>query len=107
VPTTIAVILPLLFKGYSLFDNVVLIWVIILGIFAFILMGYDKLAAKVSPKRRVRERNLWLVSAMGGFVGVCLGAVVFHHKVSKGGFWPPVIASLIVWLIAFYFLKIV
>lgn len=95
----------LLFKGYTLFDNIVLIWILILGLFAFVLMGYDKLAAKVSPKRRVRERNFWLVSALGGFAGVGLGAVVFHHKVSKGSFWPPVIASIIVWLIIFYLLK--
>ncbi len=103
--TTTAVIPLLLFKGYSLFDNVVLFWVLILGIFAFVLMGYDKLAAKVGPKRRVRERNFWLLSALGGFAGVGLGAVVFHHKVAKASFWPPVIASIIVWLIIFYFLK--
>lgn len=98
-------IIPLLFSDYSLFDNIVLLWIIILGVIAFVLMGYDKFASKIRPKRRVRERNLWLVSALGGFIGVGLGAVIFHHKVSKKSFWPPIIASIVVWLVIFYFLN--
>ncbi len=69
-------------------------------------MGYDKLASKISVKRRVREKNFWLISALGGFVGVGVGAIVFHHKVSKMSFWPPVIASTVVWLALFYFVSI-
>lgn len=69
------------------------------------MMGYDKVAAKLT-KRRVREKNFWLVAALGGFVGIEVGAIVFHHKVSKMSFWPPIIAATALWLMFFYFLKI-
>lgn len=90
----------------SSFGNILLVWIIIIGLIAFALMGYDKLASKISVKRRVREKNFWLISALGGFVGVGVGAIVFHHKVSKMRFWPPVIASTVVWLALFYFVSI-
>ncbi len=100
--------IPLPFPAYfSPFDDVILLWIIVLGLIAFVLMGYDRLAAKLVRKRRVREKNFWLVAALGGFVGIEIGAVVFHHKVSKISFWPPIIAATALWLILFYFLKIV
>ena len=88
------------------FNNAVLIWLVVLGLIAFILMGYDKLAAKITKKRRVREKNFWVIAALGGFGGVVLGAIVFHHKVAKGSFWPPVIVSMLVWLALLYLLNI-
>ena len=88
------------------FNNAVLIWLVVLGLIAFILMGYDKLAAKITKKRRVREKNFWVIAALGGFGGVVLGAIVFHHKVAKGSFWPPVIVSILVWLALLYLLNI-
>lgn len=96
----------ILFSQYSLLNDVVLTWVIVLGLIAFVLMGYDKLASKIGPKRRVRERNFWVLSGLGGFIGVCLGALVFHHKVAKKSFWPPVIVSIVAWLILFYALDL-
>lgn len=87
--------------------SMILMWVLVLGVFAFVLMGYDNVAAKVSSKRRVREKNLWLVAAIGGFAGVGLGALVFHHKVAKWSFWPPVLLSIIAWLVLLYSLRII
>jgi uncharacterized membrane protein YsdA (DUF1294 family) len=72
-------------------------WLIILGTVGFILMGVDKLKAKLR-KSRISEKNLWITAFVGGFLGVIAGAFVFHHKVSKGSFWPPVIAAMALWL---------
>jgi uncharacterized membrane protein YsdA (DUF1294 family) len=69
-------------------------------------MGYDKLAAKISTRTRVREKNFWLVAAFGGFLGVGIGAIIFRHKVSKASFWPPVIACAAMWLVLFYFARL-
>ncbi|MHB1907545.1 MAG: DUF1294 domain-containing protein [Nitrososphaerales archaeon] len=91
---------------FDFFNDLVLIWIFVLGLVAFVLMGYDKLAAKISKKRRVREKNFWLVAALGGFGGVVLGAIVFHHKVAKGSFWPPIVVSVLVWLTLLYLLNI-
>ncbi len=77
------------------------LWIAISGLVAFVLMGYDKLLAKIG-KSRMQEKSLWFVSAMGGFAGICLGAIVFHHKTAKRSFWPPVILSLGVWLALIY-----
>ena len=101
--------LPLPFPFHSnlaIFDDMLLLWIIGLGSFAFVLMSYDKLAAKVTTKRRMRERNFWLVAALGGFVGIVFGALVFHRKVAKLSFWIPMIATVLIWLALFNFLKI-
>jgi uncharacterized membrane protein YsdA (DUF1294 family) len=60
-------------------------------------MGYDKLKSKMK-KSRISEKNLWIAAFVGGFLGVIAGAIVFHHKVSKSSFWPPVIAAMALWI---------
>jgi uncharacterized membrane protein YsdA (DUF1294 family) len=67
-------------------------------------MGVDKLLA-VGHYTRVSERNLWLVALVGGFVGVLLGGVVFHHKTSKTGFWGPVLVAAILWFVAILYFE--
>jgi len=71
-------------------------WVGLLTLAGFLVMGVDKLLAK-GGFSRIRERTIWLLSLVGGFVGVILGGLVFHHKTSKPGFWGPVAASALVW----------
>jgi len=51
---------------------------------AFVLMGVDKLTAKLGA-RRIRERTLLLVAACFGGIGAFLGMQVFRHKTKK----PP------------------
>lgn len=48
-------------------------------------MGFDKASAKVGSER-VPELWLTLLSLAGGFSGVVLGMLLFHHKVSKRSF---------------------
>lgn len=50
-----------------------------------VLMGFDKLSAKVESER-VPELWFVLISLLGGFTGVLLGIFVFHHKISKRSF---------------------
>jgi uncharacterized membrane protein YsdA (DUF1294 family) len=87
-----------------MYGNVVLLWIIAIGLIAFVLMGYDKLVSKIMTQRRVPEKNFWVVAALGGFICVGIGALVFYHKVSKMSFWLPIIATTAVWFVAFYFL---
>ena len=46
---------------------------------SFSLMGADKRRAR-KGRRRIRERTLWIVSALSGALGGLLGMAVFHHK---------------------------
>ena len=54
---------------------------VLLGVNAlsFGLMGADKRRAR-KGRRRIRERTLWIVSALSGALGGLLGMAVFHHK---------------------------
>jgi uncharacterized membrane protein YsdA (DUF1294 family) len=69
------------------------------SVFGFAAMGMDKLLA-VGRHSRVSERTLWLVALVGGFVGVLVGGIVFHHKTSKTSFWGPVLVAAIFWFAA-------
>ena len=50
-----------------------------LNLLAFGLYGLDKRRAR-SRRRRIRERTLLLVAALGGSAGAWLGMRLWHHK---------------------------
>ena len=75
----------------------ILSWMLISGFLGFAAMGVDKLMASSNWGDRVSERTLWLAALAGGFGGIIAGAKVFHHKTSKGEFWPPVGLALVLW----------
>ncbi|WP_420804846.1 DUF1294 domain-containing protein [Sporosarcina ureae] len=62
-----------------------LIYMVILSLWAFGAMGYDKRQAK-KKRQRVPERNLWLLALLGGGVGAYVGMQFFHHKTRKTNF---------------------
>ncbi|MGH9920965.1 MAG: DUF1294 domain-containing protein [Nitrososphaerales archaeon] len=71
-------------------------WVEIVSLFAFLAMGVDKMLA-AGRRSRVSERTLWLIALVGGVLGILVGALVFHHKTSKAGFWGPVAVAVVLW----------
>lgn len=79
-----------------------MLYVLLLSGLSLVLMGVDKAAAKLH-KSRVRENTFAILSLFGGFAGVILGGLLFHHKTSKPRFWTPVIVGLTLWL-GFYLL---
>jgi uncharacterized membrane protein YsdA (DUF1294 family) len=78
-------------------------WVALVSLFGFGAMGVDKLLA-VGRGSRVSERTLWLAALLGGFLGIFVGGLVFHHKTSKPEFWAPVVVSAILWVAVAIFL---
>ncbi len=60
-------------------------YLILASAVGFVLMGFDKLSAKVGSER-VPELLFFLISLAGGFGGIILGVLVFHHKISKRSF---------------------
>lgn len=52
----------------------------LVNLWAFVLMGFDKRRAKMRGARRVRERTLFLSALLGGGLGACLGMWIFRHK---------------------------
>ncbi len=69
-------------------------WVAGVSLIAFVLMLADKLAAKMGASR-VAEVTFFTFSLLGGFPGVILGGLAFHHKTSKGEFWVRTLVAAI------------
>ena len=60
------------------------IWLIVINLVTFFVFGFDKLKAKYKEKhetaRRVPEKTLFLLAALGGSVGALIGMRVWRHK---------------------------
>lgn len=79
---------------------------LILNIFAFLLIGYDKKLAK-NHKRRISEKKLLSFVLIGGTIGSGLGMLIFRHKTAKRSyllkFWGIVFIQITVVFALFYF----
>ena len=64
-----------------------LVWVylLIINSAGFLLMGFDKLSAKIDSGR-IPEMWFLLISLAGAFLGIILGMFAFHHKTRKTSF---------------------
>jgi len=63
----------------------VLIYIGVMSVLAFILMGYDKQQAK-KKAYRVSEKNLWTIAILGGGIGAYFGMQTFRHKTRHTSF---------------------
>lgn len=75
--------------------NVILIYVIILNLAGFCLMGLDKYKAR-KHLWRIPEKTLFLASLLGGSVGTLAGMYFFHHKTKHWYFVVGMPAILLV-----------
>lgn len=66
-------------------QEVGLIWIGVMSVWAFFAMGYDKRQAKMKA-RRVPEKNIWLLAILGGGIGAYFGMQVFRHKTRHTNF---------------------
>ena len=61
-----------------------LFYLLLINLVTFLVFGLDKWKAKRKEKkesvRRIPEKRLFLLSALGGSIGALLGMKVFHHK---------------------------
>ena len=82
--------------------GLVIAWLLLINLVTFLVFGLDKLKAKWKEKhestRRVPEKTLLLLSAIGGSLGALLGMRVFHHKTLHKTFRFGVPAILILQL---------
>lgn len=62
-----------------------IIWILVMSLWAFFAMGVDKQQAK-KHGQRVPERNLWLLAIIGGGIGAYCGMQVFRHKTRHTSF---------------------
>ena len=75
------------------------IWLILINLVTFFVFGVDKLKAKRKVNhesiRRVPEKTLFLLAAIGGSIGALLGMKVWRHKTLHKSFRFGIPAILI------------
>ena len=80
-----------------------LLYLLIINLVTFLVFGLDKWKAKRKEKkdsvRRVPEKTLFLLSALGGSVGALLGMKVFHHKTLHKSFRFGIPAILVLQIV--------
>ena len=76
-------------------NKYLILYLIIINIIEFIIMGLDKLLA-IKHKYRISEFTLLFLSASGGSIGAIAGMFFFHHKTKKLKFriWFPLFLIL-------------
>lgn len=55
------------------------IYIIVINLIGFVIMGYDKRKAK-NHEWRVRERTIFMIGFFGGCIGILLGMKFYRHK---------------------------
>jgi uncharacterized membrane protein YsdA (DUF1294 family) len=74
----------------------ILWWMGVVGVGSALMMGFDKLLAKMHAWR-ISERSFFFAALIGGAWGVIVGGIIFHHKTSKASFWPGILLGLGLW----------
>lgn len=82
--------------------NVLLIYLLVLNLYAFALYGLDKSKAKAG-KWRISEKHLLLAAFLGGSAGAFMGMKTFHHKTKHNQFKFGVPMMLVLHLLALGF----
>ena len=78
-------------------------YLLVMNLVTFFVFGFDKWKAKYKEKhetaRRVPEKTLFLLAALGGSVGALLGMRVWHHKTLHKSFRFGIPAILILQIV--------
>ena len=84
--------------------QIAIIYLLIINILGFLIMGIDKHKAKMG-NRRIPENSLFTFTILGGGVGTIIGMYVFHHKTKKLKFTIGMPLILILEILIFIYLK--
>lgn len=60
-------------------QTILIIYLVVINIVGFIIMGVDKRKA-INGAWRIPEKTFFIISAVGGSVGSLLGMFIFRHK---------------------------
>lgn len=83
--------------------NTIFVYLLIMNLIGFLLMGIDKNKAK-KQTWRVSEKALFLASLIGGSLGTLVGMYVFRHKTKHWYFviFMPLILIIHIVLLALF-----
>lgn len=78
----------------GLLDDSFFLYLLFINAVSFLLMGFDKLTAKLQSSR-IPEIWFFLLSLSGGVLGVVAGMLAFHHKTSKTSFQIKIVIAMV------------
>ena len=84
--------------------NIVIIYLLIINVLGFLVMGIDKHKAKMGSQR-IPENSLFMFTILGGGVGTIIGMYAFHHKTKKLKFKIGMPLILILEILIFVYLR--
>lgn len=71
--------------SYSRGEQIFGIYLVLISIIGFLLMGIDKYKAS-KEKWRIQELTFMIISFLGGSIGILIGMTIFKHKINKKKF---------------------
>lgn len=78
-------------------SNLLLFWLGLTNVVAFLLFAWDKFKAGGSGRDRISEFNLATIGAVGGWPGGLLAMLLFRHKTAKLSFKLKYALAFVVW----------
>ncbi|MBE6963702.1 MAG: DUF1294 domain-containing protein [Ruminococcaceae bacterium] len=92
------------------FEGAPAVWLVLINAVTFCVFGLDKWKARYRAQggqtRRISERTLFLLAALGGSVGALLGMRVFRHKTLHTSFRvgiPAILAAQLLLLAGYWY----
>jgi uncharacterized membrane protein YsdA (DUF1294 family) len=79
------------------------IFLLVINLFGFLTVGLDKAKAK-RDRWRIPEKHFFIVSVLGGAVGVYLGMKLFRHKTKHKKFVYGIPILIVLNLVSIYYL---
>ena len=83
--------------------GVLWLWLLVINVLALAVYGLDKVLAKIkehAPKaRRIPEKTLLLLAALGGAPGAWLAMELFRHKTQHRSFRICVPLFTLIWIV--------
>lgn len=86
------------------FTQIAIIYLVVINILGFLVMGLDKHKAKMAY-RRIPENTLFTFTILGGGIGTIAGMYAFHHKTKKMKFKVGMPLILILEILIFVYFR--
>lgn len=87
---------------FGFFLQAILYYFIGINIFAIIVMGYDKIKARLK-RYRISERFLIDIALIGGSFGILIAMLLFRHKIRTKKFYIGIPLIIFGQLTLFYY----
>lgn len=83
-------------------SNLLLVWLGLTNVLAFLLFAWDKFRSGGAGRNRISEFNLAAIGAVGGWPGGLLAMLLFRHKTAKFSFQLKYALAFVVWAVLIY-----